>query len=184
MPTVYPTICTQTWRSVEQTHAAGRRLGEAAAAGQVIALQGDLGAGKTTLTQGIAAGLGIDARVTSPTFILTNEYDPGRRGLRFVHIDAYRLGEEAAAAQVEAATFGLDEILTTAAEADAESRGAVVVIEWAERVAGLLPADHLRIHLTPVETDPDARHAALTAFGPQSAALLAQAVDERSDSPR
>ena len=171
MSTTYPTTCTQTWASVEQTHAAGRRLGQAAAAGQILALQGDLGAGKTTLTQGIAAGLGITARVTSPTFILTNEYDPGPPGLRFVHIDAYRLGEDAAAAAAEAATFGLEEILATAADPDGASRGAVVVIEWAERVAGLLPADHLWISLTGAD---DVRVAAMAAFGPQSAALLEQ----------
>jgi tRNA threonylcarbamoyladenosine biosynthesis protein TsaE len=169
-----PITHTQTWHTVHQTQSLGRRLGEAATAGQVIALQGDLGAGKTTLTQGIAAGLGIMARVTSPTFILLNEYDAGSRGLRLVHIDTYRLGEDAAAAQSEAATFGLEEILVTAGEPDADSHGAVVVVEWAERVAPLLPADHLTIALTMAEDAPDERFAMLCAFGPQSAALLAQ----------
>ncbi len=82
-----------------------------------------------------------------------------------------RLGETPGAAESEAATFGLDEILETAALPDGESRGAVVVIEWAERVAGLLPADRLTISLTPHLT-PDTRRAEITAHGPQSARLL------------
>jgi tRNA threonylcarbamoyladenosine biosynthesis protein TsaE len=153
------------------TFALGRDLGENAGAGQVIALCGDLGAGKTTLSQGIAAGLGVAAQVTSPTFTLVAEY-LGSRGLRMIHIDTYRLGDAPAAAEIEAATFGLDEILEDAALPDADSRGAVVVIEWAERVAALLPADRLTIVLTP-DGAADARRATLTAHGPQSAQLLA-----------
>ncbi len=154
------------------TFALGRRLGEAAQPGQVVALCGDLGAGKTTLTQGIAAGLGITGRVTSPTFTLVADY-LGSRALRLIHIDTYRLGDTHAAAEVEAATFGLAEILEDAAFPDNGSRGAVVVIEWAERVAGLLPSDRLTIDLTP-DSAPDTRRAMLTAHGPQSAQLLAK----------
>lgn len=156
--------------SAPATFALGRRLGEAAQPGQVIALCGELGAGKTTLTQGIAAGLGIAARVTSPTFILVSDY-LGSRGLRLIHIDTYRLGDTPAATEIEADTFGLDEILATAALPDGESQGAVVVIEWADRIAGRLPADRLTIVLTP-DTDPNARRAELTAHGPQSVELL------------
>ena len=159
--------------SAAATFALGRRLGEAAQPGQVIALCGDLGAGKTTLTQGIAAGLGITARVTSPTFILVADY-LGQRGLRLVHIDTYRLGDPSAATEMEADTFGLDEILASAALPDGESRGAVVVVEWADRIAARLPADRLTIVLTP-DTAPDARRAHLTAHGPQSEQLLAAA---------
>jgi tRNA threonylcarbamoyladenosine biosynthesis protein TsaE len=153
------------------TFGLGRRLGEHAAAGQIIALCGDLGAGKTTLTQGIAAGLDIAAQVTSPTFTLVADY-LGRRGLALIHIDAYRLGDSPAAAEIEAATIGLDEILETAALPDGASLGAVVVIEWAERVAALLPPDWLAIVLSP-NASSDTRHAELTAHGPQSARLLA-----------
>lgn len=153
------------------TIALGRALGAAACPGQVIALSGDLGAGKTTLTQGIAAGLGIAARVTSPTFTLVSDY-LGSRKLRLLHIDTYRLGDTPDAAQMEAATFGLDEILETAALPDGTSLGAVVVIEWAERVAALLPADHLAIVLSSGDSL-ETRHAALAAHGPQSARLLA-----------
>lgn len=154
----------------------GRRLGERAAAGQIIALCGDLGAGKTTLTQGIAAGLGITAQVTSPTFTLVAEY-LGARGLALIHIDTYRLGDSPAAAEREAATFGLDEIFESAALPDGASHGAVVVIEWAERVAPLLPADRLAIVLN-ADGSPDTRRAELTAHGPQSAHLLATLEDE------
>ena len=157
--------------SATATHDLGRRLGEAVGAGQVIALRGDLGAGKTTLTQGIAAGLGITARVTSPTFTLVNEYAPGSRRLRLVHIDIYRLGDTPETARREVATFGLDEIFATATWPDVDSDGSVIVIEWAEKIAPLLPADHLDVHLVAVSAAPDDRQITLTAFGPQSAAL-------------
>ena len=133
--------------SAAATHDLGHQLGAAATAGQVIALHGDLGAGKTTLTQGIAAGLGITGRVTSPTFTLVNEYAPGSRRLRLVHIDIYRLGDTPEAACREAATFGLEEILGAAAWPDTDSDGSVIVIEWAERVQALLPADTFWISL-------------------------------------
>jgi len=94
----------------DATRALGRRIGAAVEPGQVIALRGDLGAGKTTLAQGIAEGLGIAARVTSPTFTLVAEYQ-SEHGLRLVHVDAYRLGDDPADAAREAATFGLEEIL-------------------------------------------------------------------------
>ena len=157
--------------SAAATHDLGHQLGAAATAGQVIALRGDLGAGKTTLTQGIAAGLGITGRVTSPTFTLVNEYAPGSRRLRLVHIDIYRLGDTSEAACREAATFGLEEILGAAAWPDADSDGSVIVIEWAERIAPLLPPDYLDIYLAAVPNAPDDRRVEFTAFGPQSAAL-------------
>ncbi len=129
----------------------------------VVALNGDLGAGKTALTQGIAAGLGIRARVTSPTFVFVNEYSTPDRTL--VHIDSYRLGEATAAATAEAFTLGLEEIL--------EQAETIIVIEWAERVAALLPADHLAITLTAVAGEPDVRSIRCMAGGETSARLLA-----------
>ena len=103
--------------------------------GSVTGLLGGNGAGKTTFVQGLARGLGVTGRVSSPTFVLVHEYAAGR-GLRLVHVDTYRLGVSAAG---EAEAMGLDELLA--------DPGAVVAIEWAERVAGLLPADHLLIEL-------------------------------------
>ena len=140
--------------------------------GQVIALRGELGAGKTTLTQGIAAGMGISARVTSPTFTLINQYSPGTRRLLLVHIDTYRLGDDATSAQSEASNLGLDEILDDAALPDAHSKGAIVVIEWAERIAPMLPANTLYIHLEPVPSDPNARTATLTTTSPDVIEML------------
>jgi tRNA threonylcarbamoyladenosine biosynthesis protein TsaE len=145
------------------TQAVGAALGRCLAAGQVIALRGDLGAGKTTFVQGLARGLGVRERVASPTFVLVNEY-AAAGGLRLVHIDTYRLGPAAAdKIEAEAAAIGLDDLLADPA--------AVVAIEWAERVADLLPADHLLLELR-YGPAPDARILRLTAHGPQSAAAL------------
>ncbi|MCX6044268.1 MAG: tRNA (adenosine(37)-N6)-threonylcarbamoyltransferase complex ATPase subunit type 1 TsaE [Chloroflexi bacterium] len=154
---------TQITYSPDATRALGQRLGQLLQAGQVIALHGDLGAGKTVFTQGIAAGLHITRRVTSPTFTLVNEYTAsGDRQL--IHIDSYRLGDNPSVAAQEAATFGLEELLTT--------ENAIVVIEWAELVATLLPPDHLKIEITSVAQDELTRQITCTALGEQSKALL------------
>ena len=116
---------------VEETRRLGARLGELLEANSVIALAGNLGAGKTHLTQGIATGLGIERRlVNSPTFALVQEY-AGR--LPVFHFDTYRLSSVA-----EFLDLGFDEYLTL--------RG-VCIIEWAERVAEVLPADTLTIRI-------------------------------------
>ena len=158
--------------SPEATHEFGRQLGAAVVPGQVIALRGELGAGKTTLTQGIAVGLGIHARVTSPTFTLINQYRPGTRRLLLVHIDTYRLGDDTTAAHSEASNLGLDEILNDATLPDAHSDGAIVVIEWAERIAAMLPPNTLYIHLTAAPNDHNARTATLMASSPEGMNLL------------
>ncbi|MCB0190252.1 MAG: tRNA (adenosine(37)-N6)-threonylcarbamoyltransferase complex ATPase subunit type 1 TsaE, partial [Caldilineaceae bacterium] len=115
--------------------------------------------------QGIAAGLDIAEKVTSPTFIFVNEYETPA-GYTLIHIDSYRLGDEPDAAVREAFTFGLDEILNR--------DDAIVVIEWADRLTDLLPADHLQITLTYTDDLPDQRQIAAVAHGPVSAALLAE----------
>lgn len=121
---VFPTA------SAAESRALGQRLAHHLQPPIVIALHGDLGAGKTTFTQGIAAGLGIQQRVTSPTFTLVNEYTL-ENGWRLVHIDSYRLDRG------EAEGIGLEEIL--------DDERAIVVIEWAERVAELLPNERIEI---------------------------------------
>jgi tRNA threonylcarbamoyladenosine biosynthesis protein TsaE len=103
--------------SPAETEALGEAWGRAAETGSVIGLSGDLGAGKTQLVKGLARGLGITARVHSPTFTLVNEYGGGR--LRLFHLDLYRLETRA---QIIAA--GLEEYLQP---------DGVTVIEWAER---------------------------------------------------
>ncbi|MGO8837729.1 MAG: tRNA (adenosine(37)-N6)-threonylcarbamoyltransferase complex ATPase subunit type 1 TsaE [Limisphaerales bacterium] len=104
--------------SPAETGLLGERWGRAARPGLVIGLSGDLGAGKTQLVKGIARGLGITARVHSPTFTLVNEYGGGR--LRLFHLDLYRLETRG---QVVAA--GLEEFLQP---------DGVTVIEWAEKL--------------------------------------------------
>jgi len=134
--------------SAEQTRAVGRALGERAQPGTVIALEGDLGAGKTVLAKGIGDGLAVATRVTSPTFILLASHGGGR--LPLWHADLYRLGD---ASEIE--QLGLDEIL--------EGDG-VVVVEWAERFPEILPTDHLRVKL---DGDGDERTLVLEATGPR-----------------
>lgn len=151
-------------RSSYETRRIGELIGKAVQGGEVLALYGDLGAGKTTFVQGVAAGMGVDARVTSPTFILLNEYI-GAAGRRLVHVDTYRLAEEMILA--EAATFGLEDLL--AGEFGAED---VVAIEWADRIESLLPDDVLRIEITAGRDDPDARTIRITATGERSNRLL------------
>ena len=155
---------TITTLSATETFRLGQRLGHLLKSGQVIALQGDLGAGKTVLTQGIAQGLGITARVTSPTFTLVSEYTRPNGDL-LIHIDCYRLGSPAQAdGALEATFFGLDEIV--------DRSDAIVVIEWAERVAPLLPPDYLQISLRYEQATPDQRQIQLTAHGAQSTQLI------------
>src|SRR6188508_1780302 len=118
------------------TKAFGRRLGELLFPGAVIALVGQLGAGKTHLTRAIAEGLGVknSAAVNSPTFVLIQEY-PAR--LPIYHFDAYRLNGPR-----EFAELGVDEYF----------RGdGVCVVEWADKVEVVLPADHLRIEIEIVD---------------------------------
>jgi tRNA threonylcarbamoyladenosine biosynthesis protein TsaE len=151
--------------SVEETRGFGAHLGHLLVPGIVVALSGDLGAGKTSLTQGIAIGLGIDARVTSPTFTLVNEYDAGRSS-RLIHMDSYRLGDSDDDAVTEAETFGIEEVL--------DDEDAVVVIEWAERLAGVLPSDCLKITLAHEPNDVDARRIKIIGTGPRSQNILQQ----------
>jgi len=115
--------------SVEQTQRFGARLGSLVGAGDVIALQGELGSGKTNFVKGLARGLAIHGTVHSPTFILANEYRGGR--LPLFHVDAYRVGDAA-----EALGFGLDDYFND---------DGVTVIEWAERIRAALPTEHLWI---------------------------------------
>jgi tRNA threonylcarbamoyladenosine biosynthesis protein TsaE len=119
-------------RSPEQTRQLGVRLGGALQTGDVICLQGELGAGKTTLVQGIAQGWGSLDSVSSPTFILVNVY---RRadGSQLFHMDAYRLDSVSEAEQLD-----LDSMLAEGA----------LIIEWPERMSGLVPAERLWIEFT------------------------------------
>ena len=118
-------------RSPGQTRQIGMRLGRALEAGDVICLQGDLGAGKTTFVQGVALGWGSHDAVSSPTFIIVNVYRRGD-GAQLFHMDAYRLDST-----MEAEELDLDTML---------SQGPLL-IEWPDRMIGLVPHERLWIGL-------------------------------------
>ncbi|MCG2686474.1 tRNA (adenosine(37)-N6)-threonylcarbamoyltransferase complex ATPase subunit type 1 TsaE [Candidatus Parcubacteria bacterium] len=117
--------------SAQETKKIARNLASQLSGGEVLALYGELGSGKTTFVQGLAEGLGIKDRVLSPTFVLMRQYDCHIG--RFSHIDCYRIDT-----MEQAEGLGLEEIF-----ADPH---AVVAIEWAERVEELLPQNCLRIY--------------------------------------
>jgi tRNA threonylcarbamoyladenosine biosynthesis protein TsaE len=122
-------------RSADQTRRVGMRLGALLKPGDLVALVGDLGSGKTTLAQGIAAGWGTLDPVSSPTFVLVNVYRH-TDGLRLFHLDAYRLNGPA-----EAIDLDLDSML---------DQGPMIV-EWAERVQSVLPDQGLWVHLNYID---------------------------------
>ncbi|MCL4834465.1 MAG: tRNA (adenosine(37)-N6)-threonylcarbamoyltransferase complex ATPase subunit type 1 TsaE [Caldilineaceae bacterium] len=160
-----------------ETEALGRRIGQAIRANLFIALSGDLGAGKTTFTKGLAAGLGLSATVTSPTFTLVNEYrqERGFQARRLVHADVYRL-EGGSAAELDGIGYGdlLDDL-----EADESFGLLVLVVEWADRLGSLLPAQRLAITSRLDEEAADFRIFALHAFGPNATALLQELAQEQ-----
>jgi tRNA threonylcarbamoyladenosine biosynthesis protein TsaE len=142
-----------------QTRAIGRALGVAAEPGAIVALRGPLGAGKTQLAKGIAAGLGVRGVVNSPTFVLMNEH-VGR--LRLFHVDAYRLHDPE-----EAEAAGLF---------DERQALGVTVVEWADRLDGWLPDHRLEIEITPGSAATDHRILRWHAFGEAAAQLAAAAL--------
>ena len=108
--------------SAEETERLGQRLGETLRGGEVVAYLGELGAGKTAFTRGLARGLGISMRVTSPTYTIVNEYTGGR--LPLFHFDMYRLGSGE-----ELFDIGWEDYL---------ARGGVCAVEWSENVSGAM----------------------------------------------
>lgn len=124
--------------SVEETWALARRFASELKPGDVVCLEGDLGAGKTTFTQGLAAALGVAGRVTSPTFCLVQEHrastpNPHPSTL-LVHMDLYRLHNE-------------DDVLAIGWE-DYLAEGAILVVEWPERAGALIPSTAKHIVFT------------------------------------
>lgn len=146
--------------SPEQTRRVGGRLGQHARAGDVFLLSGPFGAGKTLFTQGLAAGLGITERVSSPSFTLINEYagrDAAGLSLRLYHVDLYRLETPA-----EIASVGLEGIF--------DDPGGICAIEWPDRLGEYGALDHLLILLGPVSETK--RRLALSPRGPRYEELL------------
>lgn len=120
--------------SVEETWEVAREVAATLARGDILCLEGDLGAGKTTFTQGLAAALGVGGRVTSPTFCIVQEHTARTADAPvplLVHMDLYRL-------------HGEDDVLAVGWE-DYLSRGAVLVVEWPERAGSLIPPGARRI---------------------------------------
>ncbi|MBP5285499.1 MAG: tRNA (adenosine(37)-N6)-threonylcarbamoyltransferase complex ATPase subunit type 1 TsaE [Kiritimatiellae bacterium] len=115
---------------VEATWALAARVAASLKSGDVVCLEGDLGAGKTTFVQGLAAALGAGGRVASPTFCIVREHRCAD-GLLFVHMDLYRLGDE-------------DDVLAIGWE-DYLERGAIIAVEWPERAGSLVPPGAVHI---------------------------------------
>ncbi|UMP02111.1 tRNA (adenosine(37)-N6)-threonylcarbamoyltransferase complex ATPase subunit type 1 TsaE [Amycolatopsis sp. EV170708-02-1] len=123
----------------ESTMDFGRELGRSLRAGDLVLLSGPLGAGKTTLTRGIADGLGVGGRVSSPTFVLARVHPAGAAGVALVHVDAYRLGGDLSQ---------LDDL-----DLDTELERSALVVEWGEGAAERLSDDYLVVRLERREDD-------------------------------
>ncbi len=130
----------------EDTHALGRAIADVLRPGDLLVLVGPLGAGKTALTQGIGAGLGVREPVTSPTFVIARVHRDGRVPL--VHVDAYRLGSVA----------DVDDV-----DLDASSAESVTVVEWGQGLVEQLADGHLEVRLG--RRDDDVRTATLVPHG-------------------
>jgi tRNA threonylcarbamoyladenosine biosynthesis protein TsaE len=127
--------------SADETRVVGEKIGRMLTVGDVVCLSGELGAGKTTIVKGIVNGLGVKTEAVSPTFTIVNEYGGGygeENGPTVFHFDAYRLG-------------GSDEMEEIGFE-DYFDRNGVILIEWPERIAGLIPENAVRIRM---DRDPD-----------------------------
>jgi tRNA threonylcarbamoyladenosine biosynthesis protein TsaE len=143
-------------------HALGRRLAAALRAGDLVILGGPLGAGKTTLVQGIGAGLGVRGPVTSPTFVIARVHPVlDGPGPVLVHADAYRLGS----------ISEVDDL-----DLDMDVASAVTVVEWGSGLAENLAEDRLEISIEP-DTDSDVRTVRLNGHGARWHAALASAAD-------
>jgi tRNA threonylcarbamoyladenosine biosynthesis protein TsaE len=142
--------------TAEDTRAWGERLGAVLRAGDLVVLTGDLGAGKTTLTQGIAEGLGVRGPVTSPTFVIARVHPSLVGGPALVHVDAYRLGGLAE----------LDDL-----DLDTSLEDSVTIVEWGHGLAEGLSEDRLEITLR----GDDERLATISAWGPRWDGERAQA---------
>ena len=145
---------------LDKTEELAKVIGEVALPGDNLILTGDLGAGKTTLTKGIARGLGIEQMIKSPTYTIIREYDQGR--LPLYHMDIYRVA-------ASGADLGLDEYF--------EGEG-LSVIEWGNLLEEALPEDYLELILEKSDTDLEYRYVKLQAYGEQSEAFKQRIVEQ------
>ncbi|EMF0395997.1 tRNA threonylcarbamoyl adenosine modification protein YjeE [Enterococcus sp. AZ078] len=145
---------------LDKTEELAKVIGEVALPGDNLVLTGDLGAGKTTLTKGIARGLGIEQMIKSPTYTIIREYDQGR--LPLYHMDIYRVA-------ASGADLGLDEYF--------EGEG-LSVIEWGNLLEEALPEDYLELILEKSDTDLEYRYVKMQAYGEQSEAFKQRIVEQ------
>lgn len=158
--------------SPDQTEALGVVVGRLAQVGETIALIGELGGGKTRFTRGVARGLGVDvAQVSSPTFVLVQQYSQPQGGPDLLHVDAYRLANDD-----DLESIGWDQDIF---------ENAVVVVEWADRIAESLSDDRLEVRLTHGQRR-DTRELLMTAYGAWRSRMaeLLQALDTASAVPK
>ena len=138
--------------SPEETFEIAKKIGEKISPGSVLALEGDLGAGKTLFTQGVAEGLGVTEPVVSPTFTILQVYDSGRCTL--YHYDVYRIEDP-----YEMEEVGFDDFIFS---------DAVSIIEWPERISEIMPDHYTRVKITRIPgEDPDRRLIEITEVGRQ-----------------
>lgn len=179
MPSESPNVLVTNTYSVEETRIVGAALSPTLLPGDVISLTGDLGAGKTAFVQGVAAALGVEGRVTSPSFTIVHEYE-GRYPI--IHLDVYRLDSFQ-----EVIDLGFEEFL------DPE---AIVLIEWGEAIAPMLPRRHLEVEMRSA-ADPESENERCLIFRPRgsewirkiqamrtTAEVLLNAASHESDGPR
>lgn len=121
-------------QSAQETQSLGQKIGSSLKGGEIIALKGELGSGKTTFVQGLAKGLGIDQRIISPTFILIRSYQ-AKKNLTFFHLDLYRFEDRA---EKEVKELGLEEIWS-----DPKN---ILAIEWAEKIEEILPKKTIEVN--------------------------------------
>ena len=139
MNPTFPTEGTRVCEDAEATRALGRELGAALHAGDVVILDGPLGAGKTTFTQGIAEGMQVRGRVTSPTFVIAREHRSTHDGPHLIHVDAYRLIGEGGSGDPLGELDALD--------LDTSLEDAVVVAEWGGGLVEQIAANYLLVKL-------------------------------------
>lgn len=147
--------------SLDDTRRLGERIGTSVRAGDVVILTGDLGAGKTALTQAIAVGMGITERVTSPTFVIARLHPGAPGGIPLVHVDAYRLDGR----------LELDDL-----DLDTDLDRAAVVVEWGAGLADTLSSTPLTVALV---RHPDDRRTATLAGSPERWSVLLADLDPR-----
>lgn len=147
-------------KNEEITYKFGKKLGNLLGANDVVTLNGDLGAGKTTMTKAIAKCIGVDESITSPTFTIVQEYEEGR--LSLYHFDVYRIADPE-----EMYYIGFDEYLT---------KGGVIIIEWAEIIKEVLPKERLDIELH--YSEDGGRTVILTAYGEKYEKMMQELIED------